>query len=332
MLNLPFLLTTVVVTLAVGAALTAWVRMRRRRQLETREGIRSLAGMRWREFSRFIIEALQAQGFEAARGDAATQSAQESDLVLTRNSETWLLSVKQGANYRITSQMVDELARAVNFRNAEGGILATLGTIAPGAGAAHPQLELLDGAKLWAVVEPLLPPSLHQDIAARAQSGVRRETVYAFGVALIAGLLLGAAVGLMTAGAPVVVAADEVDASGVDTPAPEAAPAPAVIAPGAIADGTPLPPPPTPEAAPLDERAEREEIQRSITTVSGVEKAAWTSRSTLVLYMSGPANERQVEAMCALIERHDSLRATRLQLQHPADSGVPVRFLQCKAF
>lgn len=335
MLNLPFLLTALIVGLATGLGLTAWVRARRRHQLEVTEGIRSLAAMRWREFSRFVIEALQAQGFEAARGDAATQGAQQSDLVLDRNGETWLLSVKQGANYRITAQMVEELERAVRFRNAQGGILVTLGTIEPGAGRAHPQLELLDGATLWPVVGPLLPPSLHQDINTRAQATVRRETSYAWGVAAVVGLLVGAVVGLLTAGS-----SDSVDVAESGT-ASEIAPAtataaatPATPAPAstsAIADGTPLPPPAAPAGA-LDEEAERKAVQADITTVSGVERTAWTSRSTLVIYMPQAASEAQVKSICALVERHDSLRAIRLQIQPPPGSALPVRFLQCRAF
>lgn len=326
MLNLPFLLTAVIVGLAVGVGLTLWVRTRRRQQLEISEGIRSLAAMRWREFSRFVIEALQAQGFEAARGDVATQSAQEADLVLDRGGETWLLSVKQGANYRITAQMVDELARSVRYKNAQGGILVTLGSIEPNAGLAHPALELLDGATLWPVVEPLLPPSLHQDILSRAQAGVRRETIYAWGVGAIAGLLLGATSGLLTAQGPEAAIAAEptVAPASADVSAPVEAGAAAAVP--AIGTSTP------PSVAAIDEQAERNEVQRSITTINGVERAAWTSRSTLVLYLSAPATEGQVQAICGLIERHDTLRAIRLQLQPPAGSTPPVRFMQCQAF
>ena len=324
MLNLSFLLTALIIGLALGSGLTFWVRTRRRQRLEVAEGIRSLAAMRWREFSRFVIEALQAQGFEAARGDVATQSARESDLVLDRNGQTWLLSVKQGANYRITAQMVEELARSVRYKNAQGGILATLGTIEPGAGLAHPQLELLDGATLWPIVEPLLPPSLHQDIIARAQAGVRRETTYAWGVAAIAGLLLGAAVGLLAAPGP-----DSDDSAGppVRSSAVESADT-AVAAPLPM---TPAPALPAP-SGPRDEQVERDAIQRSVTTIGGVERAGWTSRSTLALYLSAPATDAQVKAICAIVERHDTLRAIRLQLQPPPGSTAPVRFMQCRAF
>jgi len=135
--------------------------------------------------------------------------------------------------------------------------------------------------------------------------------------------LLGAAAGLLTPQEP-----DEAIAV-------EAAEAPAsaeVIATSEpLPTETPLPTTPLP-AGPIDEQAERNEIQRSITTISGVERAAWTSRSTLALYLSAPATDVQVKAICALVERNDSLRAIRLQLQPPPGSTVPVRFMQCRAF
>lgn len=318
MLNLPFLLTAIVVATAVGFALSAWLRTSRAKRLEAEEAIRSLAAMRWREFSRFVIEALQAQGFEAARGEVATQTAQEADLVLDRNGETWLLSVKQGANYRITAKMVDELARAVRFRNARGGILATLGSIEPGAGREHPQLELLDGAALWPLVDPLLPPSLHQDIQERAQARARKENGLGWAAAGVIGLLAGAAMGL---------AWDDDDAS-----APVAAPT-SSSAPAATATaGPPAPAPAGPaNSVPLDEEAARDALLRAIGTLPGVVRAGWPTRSTLALYLSGEATDAQVKSICAVVERYDTLRAVRLQLQPPPGAGR-VRFLQCRAF
>ena len=37
-------------------------------------------------------------------------------------------------------------------------------------------------------------------------------------------------------------------------------------------------------------------------------------------------------SICPLLERYDELAATRLQLQPPAGSDKPVRFVQCRAF
>src|SRR3546814_3803578 len=89
--------------------------------------------MRWHEFSRFVIEALQQQGFEASRIEPDANRGQQADLLLNRDGQTWLLSCQQGINYRITPTMVDELARAVRGSNARSGILATLGRVGPEA-------------------------------------------------------------------------------------------------------------------------------------------------------------------------------------------------------
>lgn len=313
-----FLLTTVLVAAVAGFAVAAWLRSSRRRVLEADEGIRSLASMRWREFSHFVIEALHAQGFEAARGEAATQTTQEADLVLDRNGETWLLSVKQGANYRIGAQMVDELARAVRFRNARGGILATLGRIEAGAGRAHPGLELLDGPALWTLIDPLLPPSLHQDIQRRAHARLGREIALGWGAALLVGLLAGSATGMFTS-------SDADLATGAGTVPAAAAPGGAPAAAGSPRPADALPP------VPLDEDAARESLANAITSVGGVERAVWPTRSTLALYLSAEATDAQVKAICAVVDRYDALRAVRLQLQPPPGAGR-VRFRQCRAF
>ena len=48
--------------------------------------------MRWREYSRFVIEALQQQGFEASRMEPDVNRGQQADLLLMRGGETRLLS------------------------------------------------------------------------------------------------------------------------------------------------------------------------------------------------------------------------------------------------
>ena len=67
MLTASFVMVALVIAIVVGGALTAWLWTGYCRQLVTAGGLRALAAMRWREFSRFVIEALQAQGFEASR-------------------------------------------------------------------------------------------------------------------------------------------------------------------------------------------------------------------------------------------------------------------------
>lgn len=309
------------ITLLLGGAISAYLWLVRRPKLEVEAGIRTLAAMRWREFSRFVIEALHAQGFEASRVEPKAESGQQADLLLNRDDQTWLLSCKQGANYRITQPQVGAMAKAVREAGAGGGIIATLGQVDPGARQQANGIELLDGAALWPLIEPLLPPSLHQDLADRARVATLRMMRATWIGSLLAGIALallipapgGGAEDLSPVSAPVAAAI---------TPAPTASANPAAEA--GIAPAAP---------APVSEMEEREEVIRAISSLPGIERALWSTRSTLHVFLADDvADEAEVAELCRILERYENLRASRLQLQPVAGSARPVRFMQCRAY
>lgn len=313
MLTASFVLTALGIAAVIGGGLSAYLWWVRRTQLEITAGIHALAGMRWREFSRLVIEALHAQGFEASRIGPAADSGQQADLLLTRGEQTWLLSCKQGANYRIRVAQVTELANAVRHSGAAGGILATLGRIDSDARKHSQGIELLDGVTLWPLIDPLLPPSLHQHLAAQARTSTKRALGVAWAAALVAGAVL--ALGLAST-----------DPSSSDTTA-EAPPSART-------------PPNTPvagESAPriatsLSEDEQRKQVMEVISTLPGVERAVWSTRSTLLVYLTEEVDDQRVARICKALERFDDLRASRLQLQPPAGSAAAVRFMQCRVF
>lgn len=313
MLTASFVTTALVVTLVAGAALSAWLWTVHCKRLVATGGLRALAAMRWREFSRFVIEALQAQGFEASRIEPDANRGQQADLLLNRDGQTWLLSCKQGVNYRINAGMVDEIARAVRGSNARGGILATLGRVEPDARKHNQGIELLDGATLWPLIDPLLPPSLHRDLAARARTETVRATVLAWVGALVLGVALAMLVPDATEAAPERAA---VVAPLAKPPAPAVAPAIAAVPPA---------------AAEPSEDEQRVEIERSVSILPGVEHSSWATRSTLLVQLLPSATEAQIDAICTVLERSEALRASRVQLQS-ADRDIPVRFMQCRTF
>lgn len=310
MLTASFVTTALVVALVVGAALSAWLWTVRRKQLVAAGGLRALAAMRWREFSRFVIEALQAQGFEASRIEPDADRGQQADLLLNRDGQTWLLSCKQGVNYRISTGMVDEIARAVRGSNARGGILATLGRVEPEARKHNQGIELLDGATLWPLIDPLLPPSLHRDLTAHARAKTVRATVLAWVGALVLGVALATLVPVGTEAAP--------ERAAVAKPVVKP-PAPAIAAAA-------------PAAAQPSEGEQRVEIERSVSILPGVEHASWATRSTLLVQLLPNATEAQIDAVCTVLERSTALGASRVQLQPSAGSDTPVRFMQCRTF
>lgn len=317
MLTASFVLTALFIAIAIGGTLSAYLWWVRRRQLEVFAGIRALAGMRWREFSRFVIEALHAQGFEASRIEPAADSGQQADLLLTRGGQTWLLSCKQGANYRIRPAQVTELANSVRNSGAAGGILATLGRIEPDARKQSQGIELLDGATLWPLIDPLLPPSLHQHLAEQA----RTTTVRELSVSWIAAMALGV-----------------IGALALASPGPSSAVLPSTASPSprapVQASASPAPAPaPTGSAAPvLSDEEQRRQVMDLISTLPGVERAVWSTRSTLVVYVAEELSDERVARVCKALERFDDLRASRLQLQPPAGSPAAVRFMQCRVF
>ncbi|MBF6024738.1 restriction endonuclease [Lysobacter niastensis] len=326
MLNGFSVTTALIIAVLLGVALTAYLWLVRRKQSEARAGIEALSAMRWREFSRLVIEALQPRGFVAESIEDAAERGLEADLRLNREGRLWLLSCKQGANYRITTPMVRELADGIRFHGAAGGILATPGTIEADARKAASGIELYDGNAVWTLVKPLLPPTLHNDLANQAQARTARETAIAWGAALILGFVLAAVLAALLARKPSqepsAPAATEAAVAAPDAPAREAA-APAKSA----VNGMTAPAP----ADPNREEFERNEVIRGVSAVPGIERVMWSTRSTLVVYLREDDGD-PVNDICAVLERYETLRVSRLHLQPPAGSTRPVRFLQCRTF
>lgn len=311
-----FIVTALVIALILGAAASAWLWRVQCRRWVVEAGLKTLAAMRWREFSRFVIEALQAQGFEASRLEPAADRGQKADLLLNRDGQTWLLTCKQGVDYRINRGMVDELKQAVVASGASGGILTTLGRIEPDARRHAGGIELLDGEMLWTLIDPLLPPSLHQDLVARARHRMWRAMALAWGAALALGLALATLLpdGASGAAAPTAPATPQ-PGSPASVAGPEAAPA---VSPAASATAS--------------EDEQRATIEREVTALPGVIEAGWATRSTLVVQLMPDATEAHVDGICSVLEQSQALGASRVQLQPAPSTGQPVRFKQCRPY
>ncbi|MDQ3205660.1 MAG: restriction endonuclease [Pseudomonadota bacterium] len=318
-----FVLIALALTLLLGAGFSVYVWKVRRKQLEITAGIDALAAMRWREFSHFVVEALQAQGFEMGGDTPSTpRGEQAADLALVRDGGTWLVTCKQGANYRINQAQVRELSDSVRFNGAAGGILATLGRIQPEARKDNRGIELVDGVTLWGLVEPLLPPSLTDHLAQKARQEAMRNMTLAWLLAAVLAGVLAVLLRVMLGGPEA--RTDVVDAApGTATPTPPAPPAPEAVeaVPAVAADN---------EA--LDEATARKALAADLASVEGVANAVWSTRSTLVVVLEVANSEGRIERICRVLARYPDLRASRLQLQPPAASEEPVRFMQCHSF
>ena len=73
------------------------------------------------------------------------------------------------------------------------------------------------------------------------------------------------------------------------------------------------------------------ETAKAISTLAGVDRAVWSTQSTLLVYLAAEDADPSA-ALCPLLERHVELAASRVQLQPPAGSEKPVRFKQCRSY
>lgn len=335
------------VALTVGLGSTAYLWSYRRHRTEVATGIAGLAKMRWREFARLIVEALRERGFEAESVEESLARGTQAELRLVRAGKPWLLSCKLGdGDYKVPAATVAELADAVRFHGAAGGLLVTTGRFDANSERVADGLDLYSGESLWELVEPQLPASTRHEIIAAAQKRSVQTIVGAWGAAIALALIAGFAVpALLPQPAPANDSAprgDDAaandsgkDPAGADT---DAAPtAPAAAPPSAVpAPTAPAPAPhaaaPVPSASSGDADADRAEVIRTVGALSGTERAAWSTASNLLIYRHTDAQKPDVDAICQVLERYPELRSSRVQLQPPAGSSSRVRFFQCKAY
>lgn len=285
-------------------------------------GLAHLAELRWREFARVVLEAMRARGYTVVRDDdghADGLPTEGGDLLLERDGQRALLSCKYGNASVVGAAPILGLGKSAELRGASSAIVVTPGRFDDEARrvAARQNVELIDGTQLWPEVSPFLEPYDDEPDAA-PEPGRGRVLALAWGAAAV---LAGVAWLLANAMAP----APPVDAA--TTPLPPQAPR-------AAAQATPPQPAALPAPVPTDPallEQRRAAAARAISTLPGVDRAVWASRSTLVVHMaSGDADPRT--GLCVLLERYPELAASRVQLQPPHGSTEAVRFRQCRAY
>ena len=308
----------IIAALLLGAAATFYLRKVRLPREETEAGIAALAGMRWRDYIHLVLAALNRRGYERVFDTEA--NSDEGDYLLDRDGQPWLLSSKHGTAYVLGSTAIAEFANAIRMRGAVGGLLVTSGQFAPEAKslAAAQRIELLDGPALWPELKPLLPDMQRQTAFAPAQARAKRHVAMAWLASFVIGILL---LTLFRQQAP--------DAeAGVEAKPPAARSAVAAATPGQPRSMGDIAQAPT-DPAQLTQR--RETVAQAISTLPHVDRAVWSTQSTLLVYLLDEQGEPKSE-ICPLLEQYVELAASRIQLEPPPDSTRPVRFVQCRAF
>ena len=326
-------LVAIAVVALIGTAATVYFRNFQMRRDETAAGIVALSGVSWRTFIHMVLDALSRRGFERVV-DSDTASG-DSDFVLEHHGERHLLSCKHGSAFVLGRLTVNELANDINLNNAAGGFLLTQGRITDDARpvAALQRIELLDGPTLWPQLRDFLPAEQLAGIRAKAAQLARQRVLSSWLIALLAGV----AVFLMLPDAPPEPKPAPIAAAAPPAATqPEAAVAgatptqgPAPTATAAQADNAPHADPAATEAESVEQQ--RTDVARAISTLPDVDRAIWSSESTLQVFLleiDGDAFAR----ICPLIERYDELASSRIQLTPPQGSDARVRFRQCRSY
>ena len=325
MVSLSSLLLGLLTMLVLGVCGTFYFRNVRRPKDEAAAGIRALSAMRWREFSHFVLDAMRHRGYDVLTPDDEAERGQQTEFLLQKNGERVLLSCKHGSAYRLTKQSISELVAAMKFQGAPSGLLVTPGSIESDARkpAELSRIELIDGIALWPEIAPLLPQSLSEDVRIHAAQRARQQVLMSWLGALVVGIALAFVLGA-TSRAPEPVQADRT----------VLAPKPAVQAPVAAAKtiaapiGISAPSTAVAAATPEQEEAQRDDVVRLVTTLPGVTRAVWTTKSTLQVYVDETTTER-FDEICTVLLHYANLRTARVHLQPPENSQQLVRFKQC---
>ena len=318
---MPAWLIGLATTLLVGSMATAWLWLVRRRNDELHAGLKSLSAMRWRDFSRMVLAAMEQRGLKVVAAEDGDSLEPRTSFSLIRNGERWLLSCKHGSAYRIGAALVEELAASVRLSGVHGGILATEGFVEKaGREAAHTHgIEVVDGRSLWPEVKPLMEAGELHRIVGGAKARASRHIGIAWLAAVTLGLLVGLAVASQqhdtTGNASTTLTATASAATGAVKP---------VVAPSKAY---------VPLKEPTEEELEqqRQAVTQTLSHTPGIARGVWNTRLTLsVDRLTSEAEAWPI--VCKEVERYPSLRTVRVQLNPPPGSDEPVRWRQCKTF
>lgn len=326
------ILIALLVFVVLGLAATAWLRRTPSSPTDAQaaeRGAGQLGLLRWRDFTRLVLQAMHGRGYRTVVEDGMPADGiptDGGDIVLERNGERTLLSVKYGSASLVGAQALLGLGGSATLRGTQKVIVVTPGRFDEEAIrlARQQDIELIDGQDLWPEVRPYVARPVQDASASPAAvempvpANPRTLGIAWGGAAAVAAVTWMLAQGMQPA--PTVQAAATAPLA---TPAAETA-TPTATAP-AIEDANIVPTDP----AALERR--RKETANAISTLFGVDRAFWSTQSTLLVYLSTDVADPSSE-LCPLLERYPELAASRVQMQPPQGSTRPVRFKQCRSY
>lgn len=322
---MPTLIALIVFALS-GLGLTAWLRRNQAAQsapASTERSADQLSKLRWRDFAKLVLQAMQARGYRVAAEEGLPADGiptDGSDILLERDGIRTLLSCKYGSASVVGAQALLGLAKSATLRGAGDVVVVTPGRFDGEAAriARQQDIELIDGQSLWPEVRPYVSSETALAETTSSTAAAPKMLGLAWGAAaVIGGLAWMLAQGMQSASEDVTSQIDAPAQTIAHTarPMPQPTPAPASVVP----------------ADPSALEARRREAANAITTLFGVDRALWSTQSTLLVYLSSEDIDPTTD-LCPLLERYPELAASRVQLQPPAGSRKPVRFKQCRTY
>lgn len=315
----------------LGLALTVlWFGVYQRRTAETRLGVQTLANMKWRESVNVVLETLQRDGYQLPVSSTA-RGSNDTEFLLVHGEEKVLLGYKHGTAYHLSEANVREFVNALRLRGARRGILLTLGSI---TGQAHHvakahDVQLLDGESIWPKVRQLIHPHMLKQVKSEASAQARPG--------LLAGatcsLLVGAAIYAL--GRPEPNSAVPVQVAKMDAKPAQAPPPATVSSDAAMLEQLHATARAMAEVAKLSstELARRRVgAAKQVSLIPQVDAAAWSAPRTLLVTLNDTdGKDKQLAGeVCRILIQYEELRFTRVQLQPPSQSGLPVRWRLCE--
>lgn len=313
---------SVAVALVLGSRL--WFDRVQKRAHAQRIGIEVLDSRRWRDALDLVVKALAQDGYTQAAEVTGPSGMPLAERHLSRGKARVLLIYKHGTSYHIGAAALLDAERRRQEAEQDEVIIATLGSLDNDAlaQAARMKITCLDGRMVWAKVHDVLDHAARHGVAAEAEALVDRPRR------------------LATIGAAVLGLAIIVWGSDLDHWIP--APSGTAVAPSTAASTPRVPAPAAPAVSPvtearaatasapaLDAETERRgDIARAITALTEIERASWSSTSTMVVTLRPRVSiDVGVERACALTSAYPTLRDVRLQME--SNDGSDVRWRRC---
>lgn len=326
------ILIALVLFVVLGLAATAWLRRSPSLSSESQaaeRGAGQLGTLRWRDFTRLVLQAMHGRGYRTVVEDGMPADGiptDGGDIVLERNGERTLLSVKYGSASVVPAQALLGLGGSATLRGTQRVIVVTPGRFDQEAVrmARQQDIELIDGEDLWPEVRPYVArPARDANASPAPVEAPQPASPKTLGIAWAGAAAVAVVAWMIAQGMqPETPAASAADVASQATPAMQA-PATTTVPP--IEDANIVPTDP----AALERR--RKETANAISTLFGVDRAFWSTQSTLLVYLSTDVADPSSE-LCPLLERYPELAASRVQLQPPQGSTKSVRFKQCRSY